>query len=153
MRGEGLEQVGTVLATDGAWAWVEVARRGGCGGCSAGASCGVGVLSSLFGRRPVRLRVRNAIEARPGEQVVVAVAEGSVARGSVAVYAPLLIGLLAGAALGDWLGARAGLSADGAAMGLGLLGLGLGAALVRRVGRRPGSEGIYQPVLKQRRPG
>lgn len=148
-----IEEIGTVLATDGEWAWVEIARRGGCDACASSSTCGVGTLASVFGRRAVRLRIRNAVKAQPGERVTLAIDEGSVARGAAAVYAPPLVGLLGGAGVGEWLGAHTGLPVDGVALGLGVVGFTLGAILARRVGRRPDSEVRYQPVLTRRLPG
>lgn len=147
-----LEEVGTVLATEGEWAWVEIARRGGCGVCASSGSCGVGRLASLFGRHPVRLRLRNAVEARPGERVLLAIDEGRVAMGAGTVYAPPLVGLVVGVGLGEWLGARAGLPVDAAALVVGALGVVLGVAFARWLGGRPGRETPYQPVLTRRLP-
>ncbi len=147
-----LEEVGTVLATEGEWAWVEIPRRGGCGACASSGSCGVGRLASLFGRHPVRLRLRNDVDARPGERVLLAIDEGRVALGAGTVYAPPLVGLVVGVGLGEWLGARAGLPVDAVALVLGALGVGLGAALARWLGGRAGGEGPYHPVVTRRLP-
>lgn len=148
-----IEEIGTVLATEGEWAWVEIARRGGCDACASSSACGLGTLASVFGRRAVRLRMRNAVNAQPGERVTLAIDQGSVATGATAVYGPPLVGLLGGAGIGEWLGGRAGLPVDGVALVLGVVGFTLGVVLARWVGRRPDSEVRYQPVLTRRLPG
>ncbi len=147
-----LEEVGTVVAAEGDWLLVDVARRGGCGGCASNASCGVGTLATLFGRRPVRLRVRNAVAARPGDRVSLAIDEGAVASGAAAVYAVPLVGLILGAAAGQWLAARAGLPADLGALGLGMAGLWAGLGIGRRRGMGDASEARYSPVVRRRLP-
>ncbi len=141
-----------MVAARGDWAWVEVERRAGCGGCASNASCGVGTLATLFGRRPVRLRVRNAVAARPGDRVSLAIDEGAVASGAAAVYAVPLVGLVLGAAAGQWLAARTGLPVDAGALVLGLAGLFAGIGLGRRRGSGSGSEARYSPVLRRRLP-
>jgi sigma-E factor negative regulatory protein RseC len=146
-----VEEVGTVVAAEGAYAWVETERRAACGGCQFGGQCGTGALGTLFGRRAVRLQTLNRIDARPGERVVVSVEEGALTRGAVAAYAVPLVGLLLGAGLGELLGNRLGLGqVDLAAAALGAAGLLSGLLLGRQMGSRLARDEGSRPILTRR---
>lgn len=148
-----LEEVATVVAVDGDFVLLEVERGGGCGACTLKGSCGVSALSSAFGRREVQLRLRNTLGALPGEKVLLSIEEGAVARGSATVYAVPLVGLVADACPGHWLGTRFGLSLDGMAAVGGLFGLLLGAALAWWIGKSGRGDARFEPVLSRRFPG
>jgi sigma-E factor negative regulatory protein RseC len=146
-----LEEVGIVVEVRGGYAWVETERRGGCGGCESGAGCGTGVVSGLFGRRPVRLRSRNGVGAVPGDRVVIAVDPAVVTRAAIAVYAIPLAGLLAGSALGQFLTDRfAAPYGDVGALVLGVVGFSAALLAARRTGRQLASERGLEPVVVRR---
>lgn len=148
-----LEEVGTVIETEGEYAWIETERQGGCGACSSRQTCAGGSFASFFGQRPVRIRGRNGIGARPGERVLVVVQEAAVSQGSLMAYAVPLLGLLAGTGLGQLLAHRLGLAQPDAVAGvLGLIGLFTGLMGGRRIGARLGRDGRFEPVLTRRLP-
>lgn len=130
-----LETLARVIETRPGAAVVEVLGRPGCGQCAPGTSCGSGILTGLLPSRARRFLVDDPIGVRAGDEVVVAVEDGALLRGSLTVYAVSLAAVLAGALLGGWLlpqSADAG-AAAGAALGL------LGAPfLIRAAARGPG---------------
>lgn len=108
---------GVVVRVDNGLAWIEVDRQS-CGQCSGKTACGSGLLG-LQGRTR-RYCLPNAIGARVGDGVLVALPGGSVLKGALLAYAmPLGCGLggalwatLAGA--GDLVAAAALLAGLGA---------------------------------------
>jgi len=146
-----MEELGTVVETDGDHAWVAMERRSACAACATRSGCSGGVLGDLFGRRPVGLRALNRVGARPGERVVVAVAEEAVRAGALAAYAVPLLGLLAGAGAGEALALRLDvLPADAASLAFGAGGLAAGLLWARRRGTGPGRGEGLEPVLTRR---
>ncbi|HHH36704.1 MAG TPA: Fis family transcriptional regulator [Gammaproteobacteria bacterium] len=98
-----LTEKATVIAIRHDTAVVETRRRSACGGCAVNTSCGTGVIARWRGDRPLRMEVGNTVGARVGEEVLLGVEEGVVAKGSLLVYALPLVTLLGGAFLGEWL--------------------------------------------------
>ncbi|WP_421621351.1 SoxR reducing system RseC family protein [Alkalilimnicola ehrlichii] len=145
-----IEQQATVMARDGDHVWVEAHRQSTCSGCAAQSGCGTGALGRWLPGAVTRLRVADPLGVRPGEQVVIAVAEGAVLRGSVMVYLVPLLGLLGGALAGEQLSAWLSHTGDALALMGGVSGLLLGFALARRVGADRGHRHRMQPVLVRR---
>lgn len=143
-----LEESGQVVDLDGGFAWVESERRSTCGSCTARTGCGTGVIAKVLGRKRIRLRAVNRIDAAIGDHVVIGIAETGVVRGSLAVYAAPLAALLGGAIVGQLVGlyllktATDLPSIAGAAGGfvIGLVWLG-------RFSRTTQTDDAYQPVL------
>lgn len=106
-----IEEPGLVVAVEGAYAQVQTQRRGACGGCSANGVCGTSVLERYLGRRPVHLRALNQAGANVGDRVLVGISEQGLLKAAAAGYLLPLLGLIAGALLGQslgrWLGAVA----------------------------------------------
>jgi sigma-E factor negative regulatory protein RseC len=102
-------------------------------------------LGRMFVFSPRRYRALNRADARPGDRVVVAVADGALWRGATAGYLVPLALVLAGAILG----ARAGgdlVAAAGA--GIGLV---TGGVWLRLHARRTSAELDDSPVIVRRR--
>lgn len=101
----------TVVALEGEDALVEVAG-GGCGRCHEAGGCGGQNLTQMFCKGPKTYRVANALAARPGDQVTVAIESGSVRRiANLAYGLPLLssiLGAVVGTRLADDLGGMLG---------------------------------------------
>lgn len=143
-----------MVATDGEVAWVETQRRAACGACAASHGCGTSVLGQWFGQRMARIRVLNRCGAGVGDEVIIGIREDALVRGSLAVYAVPVVGLVAGALAGDALGVALGLAgADWVGIIAGLAGLGTGLSLVRRYARRLQRDERYQPVVLRRAAG
>ena len=92
-----LETRAIVVQLQGPEAIVEARQSGGCGHCDDAKGCGAGKLSQLFCMQPRRFRVRNGINARIGEEVEVAMADGVLLRSALTMYfLPLLLALVGG---------------------------------------------------------
>lgn len=130
------ETAAVVVRLEGPYAWVRASGPGpACGGCARQEGCGtVGlgtVLDDAAGktRKPQLLRLPNAIDARPGDAVVIRAADGMVLKAVWRAYGVPLLLALGGALL------AAGLTGSEAAAVAGMLvGLGGGFLLMRRQG-------------------
>lgn len=144
-----IEETGQIVDVQGAFAWVESERSGSCGNCAANKGCGTGAIAKVLGRRQVRLRVLNRIQARVGDQVVIGISESGLLRGSLAVYAAPLIGLFAGSLAGYLLAIRLypEWPADPAAIAGALAGFVAGLGWLRGFSRRTAMNPAYQPVV------
>jgi sigma-E factor negative regulatory protein RseC len=92
-----IEETARIVRVDHEFAFVETQQRAPCGSCQSTGSCSTTVLAGLFKRRPNELKVLNAIDAKPGEQVVIGIQEGALVKISLLVYLIPLVGILAGA--------------------------------------------------------
>ena len=147
-----IEESALVVACDDeGYATVETQVRAACGSCSASSGCGTSVVAGLFKRRRNRLRVRNPIQAMPGQQVVVGLQEHSLVSASLMAYLLPLVCLILGAIAAQ----EAARYLDWSAVELvsiagGLLGLFGGFALLRRFSRHTRQNPNYQAVILRR---
>ena len=141
-----LETRAVVIRLEGNEALVESRQGGGCGHCDSENGCGSGKMSQLFGSRPRRFRVRNDAKAQVGTEVQVTLAEGVLLRSALLMYVLPLVLLLCGGALAGQI-AKDAASADGYAVGGGLLGLLLGFVLARWLASRQRGLAVAQPVI------
>lgn len=142
-----IEEQGQVVEVQGEFAWIEGERTTTCGSCAVRKGCGTSAIAKVLGQRRVRLRVLNRIDARVGDHVVIGIAESGLLRGSLAVYAMPLLGLLAGALAGQLLGNTLSVMPSDFFAITGAIG-GLVAALVwlKRFSRNKEKDTAYQPV-------
>ena len=146
-----IEETGQVVAVQGDFAWVESERSSTCGGCSVRNGCGTAALARVLGKRPVRLRVLNPVNARVHDTVVVGIAESGLVRGSLAVYIAPLAAFLCGAVAGQFVGNYfLAVGSDVAAICGAVAGLGAGFAWLRRFSRATAADASYQPVILRR---
>lgn len=149
-----IEQPALVIRVDGPDAWARVGAVSGCALCDAGKGCGAGVFGRLLRRRPVELRLPNAIGARAGDPVRVGIPEAVFVRLALLLYGLPIAAALAGAAIGHYLGTMASASAGlldlfafaGGATGLVLTGFALRA-------RRPNVNAGSVRLLERAPPG
>ncbi len=142
---EQIETVATVVSVDRGWARLTAERRSACSTCSSASGCGTAALSGLFSNRPADIYIRDNFEARPGEQVVIAMGGGQLVLASLLVYFVPLVGLVGGAVVGSALGLG-----DLAAALMALLGLVGGFAIARRKGSGGSAAQAYAPVFVRR---
>lgn len=136
-----IHETGTVISTSGNQAWVQTIRESACQSCSARHGCGQKALAGMTSGQSRQIRVANTLNARPGDQVTVAIEESALLRASLLVYAlPLVIMVVATALAGAMVPGR-----DGLAMVSALVGLATGLGLARWYSRR--DAGRWQPVM------
>ena len=144
-----LTETGRVVAVETDSIWVETIRQSTCGACAARKGCGHGLLNRYSDGRRGYIRVLPGESVQPREcriddQVMIAIPEDVILRGSFIVYLMPLLALLAGAVLGTTvLAANPDL---GAVLG-GLSGLGLGLGLVRWHAWQHRDDRRLQPTL------
>lgn len=141
-----IEERGRVVRVQGDLAWVETQRRSACETCSAQNGCGTGLIGRIFKSRSTPVRALNPVRARPGDEIVLGLAEQALVRGALTVYIAPLAALIGGAILADWL-APSGFTRDAVTAIGGLAGLTAGLIWVRRFTRRIRADERYQPVI------
>ncbi|BBL76054.1 SoxR reducing system RseC family protein [Methylomagnum ishizawai] len=119
-----IEEEALVTHVEADQVWVEKPRQSACAACKTPCAT-AGVADYLEQGKPdlARLVVSSPIEVRAGDRVVLGIEEGAIVKGSFAIYLLPLLGLLAGAILGQTLGGAFATPADLAAASGGLAGL------------------------------
>lgn len=148
-----IEERARVIAIEGEIAWVETQRQSTCGACSAKNSCGSSLLERFVGQRSNRLAVSRVADIKEGDEVILGLEEGSLLRGSFAVYMlPLLLMLLM-AVIAQILLPDSGLTSEAAAILGGAAGLGLGLFWLKGYAKRALISGRFRPVVLRRAAG
>ncbi len=142
-----IEERAIVVETGQGYAWLEIQRQSACGGCHASDGCGTAALAKIWSGKRMRVRALADLPLRPGDEVVVGMADGVLLRGALLAYLLPLALLFAGAILGQTAFASAG---EELVVLSGVLGLGLGFFAVRVLSRRFRSDTRYQPVVLRR---
>ncbi|MFP4474443.1 MAG: SoxR reducing system RseC family protein [Desulfatibacillaceae bacterium] len=142
---------GIVESLNGNMALVKTRRSEACDHCSAKEGC-----HTMGGGKEMEIEVENTLDARPGDLVCVSVLDSSFLYASFLVYMVPILGLIAGAVIGENHGAALGMSNNAASAILGLVGLAVTFALVRLVANRLALNVRFQPrmdSIKQRGAG
>ena len=142
-----IEEIATIIDTEGEFALVETQRKTTCGSCAANKACGTAVLSKVIGRRSSQINAINTLGARTGEKVVIGIQEQALIKGSFAVYLVPLIALFVGALLGDVFNRSQGVQQEGIIILFALLGLAAGFLWVSKFSHKVRSDSRYQPVI------
>ncbi|MDP1653103.1 MAG: SoxR reducing system RseC family protein [Rhodocyclaceae bacterium] len=146
------ESDGIVVRLDGEYAWVQAAGPGpACGSCAQKGGCSTSGMGSILddasgkARKTQLLCLPNTIHARPGDEVVIRVADGIVLKAVWRAYGIPLVFALAGAMLAVFL-----TGSDLVAIAGMLLGLVAGFLLLRVSGLDSSrSEPILSIAFKQ----
>jgi positive regulator of sigma E activity len=101
-----IEQQGRVVREMAGNAVVMVGGQSGCPACDAGKGCGAGVFGKLLQRREMTLVLVNSLEARPGQTVILGIAENLFLRLLLRLYIWPLLAALFGAACGHYLASQ-----------------------------------------------
>ncbi len=126
-----LETRATVLTTEAQIALVVTNQVSGCEQCN-GRGCGSSKVAQLFCKEPNQFLVANKIQAKVGDEVILAVAESALLRSIVVIYLLPLMLLVGGAGIFSYFVPWGDL---GVALG-GLAGLALGFLLVKLISAR-----------------
>jgi len=139
-----IEEQGKVVRAEPGVAWIHTNRKQACTGCQARAGCGVGLFYQALGVRGRDIKVLDPIGTKPGDQVVVGLADNALVSGAVRLYLLPLLLLLAGATVGHYFAGEAG------SIFLAIGGLIGGFGLVARFSRRVANNPDFQPVILRR---
>ena len=127
-----IEAKAIVIKIEGKDALVEADPGGGCGHCDSAGGCGNSKLSRMLCSKPRYFRVPNDMDAQPGEEVSITVADGMVWRSTLLLYVLPLTLMLACGLIGSRL-AETAAARDGYALAGALLGLFAGFILAKRL--------------------
>ncbi len=143
-----IEENATVVSCEGDRAVVETQQKAACGSCHSADSCGTSVISGLFKRKHNQLRVLNAIDAKPGERVVIGLQERALVNASLVAYLLPLFFMISFALAGQELMGQYFQSAgELIAILCGLLGLILGLFLAQRHALGGERDSAFQAVI------
>ncbi|OOZ42024.1 Fis family transcriptional regulator [Solemya pervernicosa gill symbiont] len=145
-----IEEQAQVVRVESGEVWVETQRKSSCGSCAANRGCGTAVLSKVLGNRTTPIRVICDVPVGVGDQVVIAIREEALVRGSLAVYMVPLLGVLLGAMLGEWMAPQLGTAVEMSTIVGGITGMLIGLFWLRLFSRKIGSSPLYQPVVVKR---
>lgn len=142
-------ETGRILAIEPEGLWVETLQRSTCGSCKAQKACGQRVLAEM-GANASRLWVlldgRDIANYRPGDEVKIGVPENVIAKGALLIYLVPLVTMIAAVI---WAHGKA--MGDGPTAACALVGLLLGAAIVRVRSWQIRLDTRLQPVLVDER--
>jgi sigma-E factor negative regulatory protein RseC len=131
-----IEEQARVVAVAGDMAEVATLRHSACAGCAAKSGCGTSLLAAWFPERELTFRLRNPVDARVGDTVVIGLNEDALQRSSLLLYGLPLIGLLGGAIVGDQSFAALTWPSELGAVSGSLFGLGAALWVVRKRSER-----------------
>ena len=89
-----IEEIARVVAVDLKYAFVEVTKTSSCNSCNAKQACGTASISGLFRFKAPKIKIINSIDAKPGDQVIVALPENTMLTGSFMLYIVPLISMI-----------------------------------------------------------
>ena len=121
-----MTEEGMVKRTMGSKAWVVTRRSEMCESCSSHGACQV-----LGGGKEMEVEALNAVQARPGDQVLLTLEDQSLVKLSFLVYLFPILALIAGGALGLKVASILGTNPELTSFGLATICLGLAFLLVR----------------------
>ena len=101
-----LEEFATVIALeqvqDQEYAQLEVVRKNPCSLCGKTRGCGVSMWGKLFKHGQKPLRLKNSIQAKVGDDVVIAIEEQAFLKSTLYLYGVPLLAMLLGALLATY---------------------------------------------------
>lgn len=133
-----------VVSVDAGTVWLDPEPSAGCGGCAMKQACGAHGKTGA-GKRARRFSLPDSFRARPGERVVVGVDQSVLLKATLIAYMVPVLGLVAGALLGDL-----ALGTEPAAMLGAAFGLGGGVVWARARAARLAEVGVLSPTYLRR---
>jgi len=88
-----IEEVATVLSIEDLDAVIQVEKTSSCHSCNANSACGTASISRYFNFQAPQLKVKNTINAKPGDQVLLGIPDSEMLMGSFILYMVPLITL------------------------------------------------------------
>lgn len=128
--------------------WIETQRKSVCGQCSASKGCGTSVLSKVVGNKLSKMKAINKVNAKVGDEVVVALNENSLLKGAFMTYLLPLIYLFLFSFLGQLISSNLQLgNSEPLIIGFAILGFYLGIRRLKRFSASIAENENYQPVI------
>lgn len=97
-----IEEVARVLSVDNDSVTVEVEKTSGCSSCNAKGACGTSSLAGFFNFKAPALTVKNTLNAKVGDSVLLALPEQTLLAGSFLLYIVPLLGMILFAGLASF---------------------------------------------------
>ena len=142
-----IEERAQVVAVEGDNVLVQTQRQSSCGACAVKSGCGTSVLAGIVGQKMTQLRLPNTLGAKPGDEVLLGMAENALVAGSLLMYVLPLLMLLLGALAGELLATQLGMDAELTPIAGGVVGFVLAIWLVRGLLRKSTTGRHMQPVM------
>ncbi|PIW59403.1 SoxR reducing system RseC family protein [Shewanella sp. CG12_big_fil_rev_8_21_14_0_65_47_15] len=118
-----MEEVARVIACDNqGWLRVEVELKSTCKSCSSNESCGTSAVAQAFSAKTQQFSIQSERPCEPGELLKLGLPESVILKAAALVYLLPLLGLFAGAVLGQFIAHLIQLNPDLSAMAFAALG-------------------------------
>lgn len=115
---------------------VKVQRTSSCESCSLKSGCGQSSLTKLSSNHCLELDVENTLDAKSGDQVLIAIPESGLMTASLRIYFVPLIFMILGAVIGDYIDTQSGSLSEIWTMLWALSGLIFGFYLARKFSQK-----------------
>jgi sigma-E factor negative regulatory protein RseC len=143
-----IEETALILSCDGEYASIETQPQGSCGSCASSGVCGTGVFAKVLGQRKTSIKIKNSINAKPGDQVIIGLQESALSKTSMIFYLVPIVSMILIAFVGKQISASLGyLSHDPLEILGGSVGLFAGLWFVRLFAQGMYGDSRYQPVM------
>lgn len=138
-------RAGQVIAVEkNGWAQVLTEKKDACGGCSPTHNCRTCLTASKL-----VTRVRNPLDAAPGDRVAVSMGFHALWQGAALLYLLPVSTMIAAAAGGAWLSARTGWSETLLSILFSLFGLAAGVGVTAQISRTVASGRRFTPYISK----
>ena len=140
-----------VVSANKSETWIETQRKSSCGQCSANKGCGTSVLSKILGNKFSTMKAINKIDAKVGDNVIVALNESALLKGAFMAYIVPLLFIFVFALLGQLLVSLMSLpDYELFIIAFSLLGFILGLKQLKRFSKSIANDEDFQPVIIKR---
>jgi sigma-E factor negative regulatory protein RseC len=137
-------QKGRIIKSEKGYAHVITDKNEACGGCSSVNNCGTCMTASKL-----VTRVRNPVDAKEGDQVIVSLSANTYLKGVALLYLVPVIGIILGAFAGSGLSSYLGVNETMLSVIFSFLGLCLGFTFLVFFSRRTSTEELFTPVISK----
>ncbi len=104
-----IEESAIVISADAGDITFEIQKTTSCGSCSVNKACGTGIISNYLKPQTIQYTIKNTIQAKVGDSIVVGINEKAFLFGSFLMYILPLFFILSFAVLGDYIATKAAL--------------------------------------------
>ncbi|MFV2061446.1 MAG: SoxR reducing system RseC family protein [Gammaproteobacteria bacterium] len=105
-----IEETAKVVSSDDEHIVIEILKKSSCGSCSVNKACGTGIISNYFKPKALEFSIKNTINAKVGDDIIIGINERVFLFGSFLMYILPLFFILCFAVLGDYIASLAALS-------------------------------------------